>query len=326
METQEKKVLLETRGLQKYFYNKSGLRVKSTVKAVDGVDLVIHESETVGLVGESGCGKSTLGRAILRLQEPTGGQVFYRGREIQNLPFQEMRPYRKEMQIVFQDPAASLNPRTTILESVKLPLKVNHIGTAEEQQKKAEEMLQYVELNPGNWYKFPHEMSGGQKQRAMIARALILHPSFIVCDEPVSALDVSIQAQVLNLMKRIQQEEKLSYLFISHDLSVVRYLCDTIAVMYLGQIIEQGSRSEIFDHPLHPYTRALMSAIPVPDIHVKMNRIVLTGDVPSPMNPPSGCRFRTRCPYATPACAEAAPALTDIGGGHRVACSRLDEI
>ena len=326
MDTQERKVLLETRELKKYFYNKSGLRVKSTVKAVDGIDLVIHEGETVGLVGESGCGKSTFGRAILRLQEPTAGQIFYKGKQIQRLPFKEMRQYRREMQIIFQDPAASLNPRKTIIDSVKLPLQVNKIGTKEEQQKKAEEMLRYVELNPSNWYKYPHEMSGGQKQRAMIARALILHPSFIVCDEPVSALDVSIQAQVLNLMKKIQKEENLSYLFISHDLSVVRFLCDKIAVMYLGQIIELGSKKEIFENPLHPYTQALMSAIPIPDVHAKMNRIVLGGDVPSPMNPPSGCRFRTRCPYATPECAKEQPVLSEVYGTHKAACIRLHEI
>lgn len=326
MEQEERKVLLETRELKKYFYNKSGLKVKSVVKAVDNIDLTIHEGETVGLVGESGCGKSTFGRAILRLQEPTDGQIFYRGRQIQHLSFKEMRPYRKEMQIIFQDPAASLNPRKTIMQSIRIPLEVNHIGTKAEQQERAEAILSYVELNPSNWYKFPHEMSGGQKQRAMIARALIMHPSFIVGDEPVSALDVSIQAQVLNLMKKIQEEEHLSYLFISHDLSVVRFLCDKVAVMYLGKIIEIGTKKEIFDTPMHPYTKALMSAIPIPDVHVHTKRIVLQGDVPSPMNPPSGCRFRTRCPYANAHCAEAEPTLDLIDGEHKVACTRLKEI
>lgn len=313
-------VLLETVGLKKYFISRKFPGNRSVLKAVDNVSLTVHKHETVGLVGESGCGKSTLGRAILKLHEPTEGKIVFNGQEIQDYKFKQMRPIRRKMQMIFQDPFASLNPRKTIMASVKAPLDVAGIGSAAEREEKARELLTYVGLNPSFGEKFPHEMSGGQRQRVVIARAMIIDPEFVVCDEPVSALDVSVRAQVLNLMKKVQEEKKVSYLFISHDLSVVRYLCDTIAVMYLGKIVEYGSKHEIFQNPLHPYTKALLSAIPIPAIVDRPQRIILKGDVPSPLNPPSGCRFRTRCPYAKPVCADLDPILREVEGTHRVAC------
>lgn len=319
-------VLLETVGLKKYFESKKFLGEKAVLKAVDDVSLTVHKHETVGLVGESGCGKSTLGRAILKLHEPTAGKIIFNGTEIQNYKFKQMREIRRKMQMIFQDPFASLNPRKTIMDSVRAPLDVAKEGTVAEREEKVRALLDYVGLNPSYAEKYPHEMSGGQRQRVVIARAMIIDPEFVVCDEPVSALDVSVRAQVLNLMKRVQEEKKISYLFISHDLSVVRYLCDTVAVMYLGKIVEYGSKKEIFENPVHPYTKALLSAIPIPAIVERPQRIILQGDVPSPLNPPSGCRFRTRCPYATPECADVEPKLKSVGGTHTVACLHRESV
>lgn len=291
--------------------------------ALDGVNLHIYESETLGLVGESGCGKSTLGRAILNLNNPIEGSVVYWGKDISNLREGDMRPFRRELQMIFQDPYASLNPHMTISGAVKASLDAFHLGSEAERRQKTEELLEYVGLSRQQMEKYPHEMSGGQRQRVVIARALISDPSFIVCDEPVSALDVSVRSQVLNLMKKIQQERKLSYLFISHDLSVVRYLCDRVAVMYLGRIVELGSREDIFQRPLHPYTKALLSAIPIPDVDAaRTERILLEGDLPSPVDPPAGCRFHTRCPYATAECGMAVPTMLRQSRTHSVACLR----
>lgn len=313
-------VLLETQGLKKYFESRKFPKRTAVLKAVDNVSIKIRRHETMGLVGESGCGKSTLGRAILKLHEPTDGKIIFDGCEIQNYKFKQMRQIRRKMQMIFQDPFASLNPRKTVMYSVKAPLDVAGIGSEAEREEKVYELLNYVGLNPSFAQKFPHEMSGGQRQRVVIARAMIIDPEFVVCDEPVSALDVSVRAQVLNLMKKVQEEKKVSYLFISHDLSVVRYLCDTVAVMYLGKIVEYGSKHEIFENPVHPYTKALLSAIPIPAIVDRPQRIILEGDVPSPLNPPSGCRFRTRCPYATAVCSDLEPELKTIEGTHQVAC------
>lgn len=322
------KVLLEASNVKKYFLVKNSLIKgrRKYLKAVDDVNLVVHEGETVGLVGESGCGKSTLGRSLLKLHSITGGTISFKGENIESYGFGKMRELRKEMQIVFQDPYASLNPRMSIYNSVKAPLDVFHIGTEEEKKERIEGLLDYVGIGKQHMEKYPHELSGGQRQRIFIARAMILDPSFIVCDEPVSALDVSVRSQVLNLMKKIQAENNVSYLFISHDLSVVRYICDVVAVMYLGKIVEQGTKEELFDHPVHPYTKALLSAIPIPDIHVKTKRIVIQGDIPSPLNPPTGCRFHTRCPYATDICSQEEPAMRNVGGRHMVACHHIDDI
>lgn len=316
-------------GLQQYYpVGKTIFKAQQKVlKAIDGIDLRIYEGETLGLVGESGCGKSTLGRTILNLNRPTGGQVWYRDQCIGNYNFKSMRQLRKEMQIIFQDPFASLSPRMTIYQSVKAPLDVFKIGSEAQRKEKVESLLDYVGLGRQHMSKYPHEMSGGQRQRVVIARAMVLDPAFIVCDEPVSALDVSVRSQVLNLMKKVQRERNLAYLFISHDLSVVRYLCDRVAVMYLGNIVEIGTKAEIFDSPMHPYTKALLSAIPIADVTVKTKRIILQGDVPSPIDPPPGCKFHTRCPYAVATCGQGgAIGYTNITPTHRVACLRALEI
>lgn len=311
--------ILQIRNLKKHFPVKGKKGV--TVKAVDGIDLDIMPGETVGLVGESGCGKSTFGRTVLQLQSATEGEILYKGENIAGYDVKQMRPFRKKMQIIFQDPYASLDPRKTIFDLVKAPLDSFQIGTDQERRQKVESMLKFVGMGEYQFYKMPHELSGGQRQRAVIARAMVLNPEFIVCDEPVSALDVSVRSQVLNLMKDAQKETGVSYLFISHDMSVVRYLCSKVAIMYLGRLVEYGSKSEIFDHPLHPYTKALLSAIPVPDVDHKTNRIVLLGDVPSPMYPPSGCRFHNRCPYAKEACSnEGCAEITMVRPDHWVAC------
>lgn len=323
----ENNIIIETVGLRKSFRVKqSNLATrKKELKAVDGISLKIPARAAVGLVGESGCGKSTFGRTVLNLIPPSGGEILFNGKKLDTHNKAMMREFRRNCQIIFQDPYASLNPRRTILDSVKFPLEVYKIGTEEERVAQAAELLKSVGLNEQQIYKYPHALSGGQRQRAVIARAMILDPKFIVCDEPVSALDVSIRSQVLNLMKELQRERNVAYLFISHDLSVVRYLCDAVAVMYLGRILEYGDKKQIFDHPTHPYTKALMSAIPIPDVDVKVERIILQGDVPNPVNPPSGCCFRTRCPYATEQCAQQIPQLQDLGDGHQVACHRLRE-
>lgn len=324
----ENQVLLETKDLRKYFSGKKGLFNLNppVVKAVDDINLTIHKGETLGLVGESGCGKSTLGRTILKLIPMTSGQVIYNGEDIAAYDKKQMWEMRKRMQIIFQDPYSSLNPRMTVYDLVSAPLEVYGIGSAAERKEMVISILNDVGLDKQYLNRFPHEFSGGQRQRIGIARALILNPEFVVCDEAVSALDVSVRAQVLNLMKKMQQKRNLTYLFISHDLSVVRHVSDRVAVMYLGSVVEIADKQDLYGAPLHPYTRALLSAIPIPDANRKRNRIILEGDVPSAYNPPSGCKFHTRCPYATDRCREEVPSLRDMGGGHGVACHfPLDE-
>lgn len=316
--------ILQIRNLKKYFPVKGKKGVN--LKAVDGINLDIMPGETVGLVGESGCGKSTFGRTILQLQSATQGEILYKGENLVGYDAKKMRPFRQKMQIIFQDPYASLDPRKTIFDLVKAPLDSFQIGTETERREKVKKMLTFVGMGEYQFYKMPHELSGGQRQRVVIARAMILNPEFIVCDEPVSALDVSVRSQVLNLMKDAQKESGVSYLFISHDMSVVRYLCDKVAVMYLGCLVEYGSKTEVFDHPLHPYTKALLSAIPVPDVDAKRERIVLLGDVPSPMYPPSGCRFHNRCPYAKESCSQEGCAdMRMVQPNHWVACPYMEE-
>ena len=293
------------------------------VKAVDDINLTIHKGETLGLVGESGCGKSTLGRTILNLIPKTSGQIFYEGQDIGAYAKKQMWEMRKKMQIIFQDPYSSLNPRMTVYDLVSAPLEVYGIGSAKERREMVISILHDVGLDQQYLNRFPHEFSGGQRQRIGIARALILNPEFVVCDEAVSALDVSVRAQVLNLMKKMQEKRGLTYLFISHDLSVVRHVSDRVAVMYLGSVVEVAEKRELYGHPLHPYTKALLSAIPIPDANRKRQRIILEGDVPSAYNPPAGCKFHTRCPYATDRCRQEVPALKDVGGGHMAACHLL---
>jgi oligopeptide transport system ATP-binding protein len=318
--------LLEITNLKKQFPVKSGFFGKTKmVRAVDGVDLTINEGETVSLVGESGCGKSTTGRCILRLIEPTGGRILFQGKDILKASGEELRKLRREMQFVFQDPYASLNPRKTIRQILMSPLIVHKIGTPAERNKMVEEIVEIVGLSKQQLDRYPHQFSGGQRQRIGIARALILKPKLIIADEPVSALDVSIQAQILNLMQDLQKQLKLTYLFISHDLSVVRHISDRIAVMYLGKIVEVANKKEIFEHPSHPYTKALLSSVPVPDPEYVKERIILKGDLPSPSNPPSGCKFHPRCPYAVEQCKTVVPKLEGSGPGHRVACHIVQE-
>lgn len=301
-------------------------RIKRNVflKAVDNTSFEIKSGETLGLVGESGCGKSTLGRCILRLIEPTGGTVEYNGTSMQALKGEELRQMRKKMQMVFQNPYSSLNPRMTIMDSVKAPLDVFNTGSKEEREQRVKEIMSVVGLDSKYLYRYPHEFSGGQRQRIVIARALISNPGFIVCDEPVSALDVSIRSQILNLMRDIQNEFGVAYLFISHDLSVVKHISNRIAVMYLGQIVEISDVDRLYEEPLHPYTQALISAIPIPDVGSKRERIILTGDIPSPIFPPTGCRFHNRCRYATERCRKECPTLKDCGIGHQSACHLYD--
>ena len=320
-------VLLETKSLRKYFTGKKGLlnRNPPMVKAVDDIDLTIQKGETLGLVGESGCGKSTLGRTILKLIPMTSGQVLYEGQDIAAYDKKKMWEMRKKMQIIFQDPYSSLNPRMTVFDLVSAPLQVYGIGSREEQKEMVISMLGDVGLDKQYLNRFPHEFSGGQRQRIGIARALILNPEFVVCDEAVSALDVSVRAQVLNLMKKMQKKRNLTYLFISHDLSVVRHVSDRVAVMYLGSVVEIAGKKELYSTPRHPYTQALLSAIPIPDANRKRNRIILEGDVPSAYNPPSGCKFHTRCPYAGEKCRTEVPKLRPADDrGHLVACHRDD--
>lgn len=320
------KHLLELNNVKKYFsYSSFAKSNKYIVKAVDDVSFVIDEGETIGLVGESGCGKSTLGRTILNLYQATDGLIKYKGQEIQKLNFKQMRPFRKEMQMIFQDPYASLDPRRTIMQSLIEPLRLFNIGDKAERHEKALSILDEVGISKEHFDKFPHELSGGQRQRIAIARSMILDPKFIVADEPVSALDVSIRSQILNLMRRFQSETKLAYLFISHDLSVVRFLSDKVAVMYLGKIVEFADKKELFNHTIHPYSKALISAIPIPDAHSKVNRILLEGDIPSPANPPSGCVFHTRCRYAKEECKTICPELRIVNSNHLVACHRMED-
>ena len=306
--------LLEIRDVKKYFPVKKVHGKEITVKAVDSINLKINQGEIVGLVGESGCGKSTLGKSILKLHEITGGQILFNGEDITNYNERQMRPLREKIQIIFQDPYASLNPKKKIVQSVMAPLDVAGKYTKEEKLEKVRKILREVGLSDKYLEKYPHEMSGGQRQRVVIARALINDPELVICDEPVSALDVSVRSQVLNLLKDLHKERNLTYIFISHDLSVVEYLCDKVAVMYLGRIMEYAGKRELYGKPLHPYTKALLSAIPVPDIHAKRDEVILQGELPSPLNPPTGCLFSTRCPMATDQCRQSRPELTEITG------------
>lgn len=310
--------LLEIRNVKKYYPVKKVRNGEDiSVKAVDQIDLTVNQGEIVGLVGESGCGKSTLGKTILKLHDITGGQILFHGEDITNYTEKQMRPLREKIQIIFQDPYASLNPKKKVVQSVMTPLDVSGKYTKEEKLKKVIDILNEVGLSEKFLEKYPHEMSGGQRQRVVIARALINDPELVICDEPVSALDVSVRSQVLNLLKDLQKERNLTYIFISHDLSVVEYLCDRVAVMYLGRIMEFADKKQLYGNPLHPYTRALLSAIPVPDIHAKKDEIILQGEVPSPLNPPKGCLFSTRCAYATERCHKEAPKLVELTGENR---------
>ncbi|MBN2115212.1 MAG: ATP-binding cassette domain-containing protein [Anaerolineales bacterium] len=323
-QTPNDNVLLRVEDLKMHFPIYRGViqRQVGAVRAVDGITFDIKRGETLGLVGESGCGKSTTGRTILQLYRPTAGSVHFDDVDLVHLRGEEMRRMRRKMQMIFQDPYASLNPRMTVTDIVGEPLMVHSVATGKEIQDRVQHLLELVNLNPSFASRYPHEFSGGQRQRIGVARALALQPSFIVCDEPISALDVSIQAQVVNLLEDLQQQFNLTYLFIAHDLSMVKHISDRVAVMYLGVFVELASRDELYEKPLHPYTRALLSAVPIPDpiADAKRERVILTGDVPSPASPPSGCRFRTRCPIAEAVCAESRPEFREITPGHFVAC------
>ncbi|ALC87700.1 peptide ABC transporter ATP-binding protein [Bacillus sp. FJAT-22090] len=316
-----KDVILEVKNLKKYFPIIGSLNNKiSQVQAVNDVSFCLFRGETYGLVGESGCGKSTTGRTILRLLEPTEGEVIYQGKDINKLKGNNLRNIRRELQMVFQDPYSSLNPRKRIGAILEETLKIHKLGNKKERTEQVMNILNKVGFQREHYYRFPHEFSGGQRQRIGLARALIINPSIIICDEPVSALDVSIQSQVLNLLEDIQEDFNLTYLFISHDLGVVRHISDRIGVMYLGKLVEESPTDELYANPLHPYTKALLSAIPVANPFVKREKIKLIGELPSPVNPPKGCVFHTRCPFATDICKQAEPVLKTIDNGHKVAC------
>ncbi len=321
----EAQEILRVENLVKYFPISRGILIQrqvGAVHAVDDVSFSIVKGETLGLVGESGCGKSTTGRTILQLYRPTSGKVFFEGQNLVDMKGEDLRKMRRRMQMIFQDPYASLNPRMTVGEIIGEPMNIHKTANGKEQQERVQYLLRMVGLNPAFANRYPHEFSGGQRQRIGVARALALDPALIICDEPISALDVSIQAQVVNLLEDLQRDLNLTYLFIAHDLSMVRHISDRVAVMYLGIIVELTTRDELYSHPLHPYTQALLSAVPIPDplAEEKRKRIILQGDVPSPVNPPSGCRFRTRCPLATTICAEAKPEFREVSPGHFVAC------
>ena len=319
--------LLEVKDLKQHFNISMGMLKSKPLKAVDGVSFTINKGETLGLVGESGCGKTTVGRTILHLYKPTSGEIWYNGKQI--VTPADVHEFRKKATMVFQDPYSSLNPRMTVADIIGEPLDVHHMySNKAERQERILELMNHVGLNSEHASRYAHEFSGGQRQRIGIARALAVNPDFIICDEPVSALDVSIQAQVINMFDELQDKLGLTYLFIAHDLLVVRHISDRIAVMYLGKMVELADAAEIYDHPMHPYSKSLLSAVPVPDPKIARanKRIVLTGDIPSPLNAPSGCPFRTRCPYATEQCAAEMPAFREVKPGHFVACHRVDEV
>ncbi|CAG9609591.1 ABC transporter ATP-binding protein [Pseudoneobacillus rhizosphaerae] len=324
----DKKVLLKVDQLKQYFPVKteSIFKPKAFVKAVDDVSFELFEGETLSIVGESGCGKSTTGRAILRLDEPTDGKVYYSGQNILELNKKEMRKLRGDLQVIFQDPFASLNPRQTVKQILNEAMAIQNVVEKPKRMDRMLELLGYVGLPPEALDRYPHEFSGGQRQRIGIARALAVDPKLIICDEAVSALDVSIQAQILNLLKKLQKQFQLTFLFISHDLSVVRHISDRVMVMYLGKVVEIAEKKDLFDSPLHPYTKALLSSIPVPNPTLKRERVMLTGDVPSPIDPPTGCRFHTRCPFAVENCKQVEPALREIRNNHFVSCHRAEEL
>ena len=327
MKNEAAQPIVEVRNLKEYFNINMGMFRTKPLKAVDNVSFAIQPGETLGLVGESGCGKTTVGRTILHLYKPTGGEVLYKGRKIQTKA--DIQAFRNKASMVFQDPYSSLNPRMTVADIIGEPLDVHKIySSRQERQERILELMGYVGLNSEHAARYAHEFSGGQRQRIGIARALAVNPDFIVCDEPVSALDVSIQAQVINMFAELQEKFGLTYLFIAHDLLVVRHISDRIAVMYLGKMVELADANEIYDHPLHPYSKSLLSAVPVPDPKIARanQRIVLSGDIPSPLNAPRGCPFRTRCPYACDKCAESMPDFQEVSAGHFVACHRVGEI
>ncbi len=324
---EEKKVLVEVKDLKEYFPINNGMFRTIPLKAVDGVSFSINKGETLGLVGESGCGKTTVGRTLLNLYKPTAGEIWYDGKQIKTKA--DIKEFRKHATMVFQDPYSSLNPRITVADIIGEPLDIHHMyNTKQERQDRILELMNYVGLNSEHAARYAHEFSGGQRQRIGIARSLAVNPDFIVCDEPVSALDVSIQAQVINMFEELQEKLGLTYLFIAHDLLVVRHISDRIAIMYLGKMVELADAAEIYDHPLHPYSQSLLSAVPEPDPKVARanQRIVLEGDIPSPLHAPSGCPFRTRCRYATEQCAESTPEFRELTPGHFVACHRVEEI
>ena len=323
----DQNAILEVRNLRKCFPIKKTFTGKVTQElvAVDNVSFKLMPGETLGIVGESGCGKTTLGRTILKLHEANGGQIIFEGKDITKLKPSKMREIRKRMQIIFQDPYSSLPPRSTVGGILSEPVEVHKIVPKSQIKDYVLDLMDKCGLRDYYYERYPHEFSGGQRQRICIARALSVNPKLVICDEPVSALDVSIQAQIINLLKKLQQEMNLTYLFISHDLSVVKFISDKIGVMYLGSMVEFGTKDDIFSNPLHPYTQALFSAIPQPDPDIKMNRIILKGDIPSPANPPKGCRFHTRCPKAMPICSEIAPEYRDFGNGHCAACHLLNK-
>jgi oligopeptide/dipeptide ABC transporter ATP-binding protein len=324
-DARDRKTMIEVKNLKKYFPVRSGVlqRVSAWVQALDDVSFDIKEGETLGMVGESGCGKTTVGRTMLRLIEPTAGSVQYEGRDVFKMDAAELKAMRRNMQIIFQDPYSSLDPRVPIGDSVMEGLKIHNIGNSKDRYEIVINTLKKVGLEDYHARRYPHEFSGGQRQRIGIARALALQPRFIVCDEPVSALDVSIQSQVLNILKDLQHEFNLTYLFIAHNLSVVEHISDRVAVMYLGKMVELTDREELYRNPLHPYTQALLSAIPMPDPRAKRNRVILKGDVPNPLNPPAGCRFHPRCPVAMPICSVREPVFEEVKPGHFAACWKV---